>query len=72
MVFREAPARSCLAVILYRVGLQFQTLATASEQLVVTVGLDYAQIGLLIGLCMAPGLFLSLPAVILGRQASDR
>ncbi|NKB54010.1 MAG: MFS transporter [Rhizobiaceae bacterium] len=53
-------------------GFQFQTLASVGDNLVVAFGFDYAQIGLLIGLFMAPGLFLALPAGFSGRFASDR
>lgn len=53
-------------------GFQFQTLASVGDNLVVAFGLDYAGIGLLIGLFMAPGLFLALPAGYLGRYVSDR
>ena len=61
-------------LFLARIGLgfQFQTLASVSDNLVVAFGLDYAGIGLLIGLFMAPGLFLALPAGFSGRYASDR
>ena len=53
-------------------GFQFQTLASVSNNLAQAFGLDYAQIGLLIGLFMAPGLVLALPAGFSGRYASDR
>ncbi len=53
-------------------GLQFQTVASVGDTLVVAFGLDYAGIGLLIGLFMAPGLVLALPAGYWGRHASDR
>ena len=53
-------------------GIQFQTLASVGDDLVVAYGLDYAGIGLLIGLFMAPGLVLALPAGFFGRFASDR
>lgn len=53
-------------------GFQFQTLASVGDDLVVAFGLDYAGIGLLIGLFMAPGLFLALPAGFSGRYVSDR
>jgi MFS family permease len=53
-------------------GLQFQTLGSVGDDLVVAFGLDFATIGLLIGLFMAPGLFLALPAGFLGGFASDR
>ena len=61
-------------VFLARIGLgfQFQTLASVGDNLVVAFGLDYAKIGVLIGLFMAPGLFLALPAGFCGRYASDR
>lgn len=53
-------------------GFQFQTLASVGDNLVVAFGLDYAQLGLLIGLFMAPGLVLAMPAGFSGRYASDR
>ncbi|MEO0750373.1 MAG: MFS transporter [Pseudomonadota bacterium] len=53
-------------------GFQFQTLASVADDLVVAFGLDYAGIGLLIGLFMAPGVFLALPAGLWGRYVSDR
>ncbi|WP_223427125.1 MFS transporter [Tateyamaria pelophila] len=53
-------------------GLQFQTLASVGDDLVVAFGLDYAGIGLLIGLFMAPGLFLAIPAGYWARYVSDR
>ncbi|WP_282048389.1 CynX/NimT family MFS transporter [Sulfitobacter mediterraneus] len=53
-------------------GLQFQTVASVGDDLVAAYGLDYAGIGLLIGLFMAPGLVLALPAGYWGRFVSDR
>ncbi|MBB5517183.1 MFS family permease [Rubricella aquisinus] len=53
-------------------GLQFQTLASVGDDLIVAFGLDYTSIGLLIGLFMAPGVVLALPAGYLGRLISDR
>lgn len=53
-------------------GLQFQTLASVGDSLIVIVGLDFARIGLLIGMFMIPGLFLALPAGFLGRYTTDR
>lgn len=53
-------------------GFQFQTLASVSDDLVVAFGLDYAGVGLLVGLFMAPGLVLALPAGYLGRLVADR
>lgn len=53
-------------------GFQFHTVASGGDGLVEAFGLDYAGIGLLIGLFMAPGLVLSLPAGYWGRFISDR
>ena len=53
-------------------GFQFQTMGAVSGQLSDAFGLDNAQIGLMIGLFMAPGLFLAMPAGFSGRFASDR
>ncbi len=53
-------------------GLQFQTMGAVGGELSDAFGLDNAQIGLMIGLFMAPGLFLALPAGFSGRFASDR
>ena len=61
-------------LFLARIGLgfQFQTVASVGDDLVVVFGLDYAGIGLLIGLFMAPGLVLAIPAGYWGRFVSDR
>jgi MFS family permease len=61
-------------LFLARIGLgfQFQTLASVGDNLVVAFGLDYTGIGFLIGLFMAPGLFLAFPAGYFGRYVSDR
>lgn len=53
-------------------GFQFQTLASVGDGLAADFGLDYADIGMLIGLFMAPGLFLALPAGVIGRFIPDR
>ncbi len=53
-------------------GFQFQTLGAVSGELSGAFSLDNTQIGLMIGLFMAPGLFLALPAGFSGRFASDR
>lgn len=53
-------------------GVQFQTMGAVGTDLADAFGLDNAQIGLMIGLFMAPGLFLALPAGFSGRFASDR
>lgn len=61
-------------LFLARIGLgfQFQTVASVGDDLVVAFGMDYAGIGFLIGLFMAPGLVLAIPAGYWGRFVSDR
>jgi len=61
-------------LFLARIGLgfQFQTMASVGDDLVVAFGLDYAGLGFLIGLFMAPGLILAVPAGYLGRLIADR
>ncbi|MBD3677342.1 MAG: MFS transporter [Rhodobacteraceae bacterium] len=64
-----------LALLFFaRVGLgfQFQTMTSVGDNVAAAFGLDYAEIGVLIGLFMLPGLFLALPAGFAGRYASDR
>lgn len=53
-------------------GFQFQTMGAVGGALTDAFGLDNAQLGMMIGLFMAPGLFLALPAGFSGRFASDR
>lgn len=53
-------------------GLQFQTVGSVGDDLIVVFGMDYAGLGLLIGLFMAPGLFLAMPAGYSGRYVSDK
>ena len=53
-------------------GFQFQTLGSVSSELVTELGLNYTEIGGLIGLFMLPGLFLAIPAGFAGRFVSDR
>ena len=53
-------------------GLQFQTVGSVSEEIAADLGLNFTQVGTLIGLFMLPGLILSLPTGYVGRFASDR
>ncbi len=61
-------------LFLARVGLgfQFQTVASVGDDLIIAFEFTYADIGFLIGLFMAPGLFLAIPAGYWGRYVSDR
>jgi predicted MFS family arabinose efflux permease len=53
-------------------GLHFQAVGSVADPLVAQFGFGYADIGLLIGLAMLPGLLLSLPAGWVGSRFSDR
>jgi MFS family permease len=53
-------------------GFQFQTLGSVSGELTGQLGLNYTEIGSLIGLFMVPGMILALPAGFAGRLMSDR
>ncbi|SHJ17769.1 Predicted arabinose efflux permease, MFS family [Palleronia salina] len=53
-------------------GFQFQTMGAVGGDPTDAFGLDNAELGFMIGLFMAPGLVLALPAGIIGRFASDR
>lgn len=53
-------------------GINFQAMGAAGDSLTAAFGLGYAEIGVMIGLFMAPGMFLALPAGYAGRHASDR
>ena len=53
-------------------GFQFQTMGSVAEPVVADLGLNYTEIGTLIGLFMLPGLVLAIPAGIASRYASDR
>ncbi|MET1413298.1 MFS transporter [Roseibium sp. HPY-6] len=53
-------------------GFQFQTAVSVGDDLVTVFGIDFSEVGILIGLFMVPGLFLALPAGMSGRYASDR
>ena len=53
-------------------GFQFQALASLGPELVQAFRLDYAALGTLIGLYMAPGILLALPGGLLGRRYGGR
>lgn len=53
-------------------GVQFQTVGSAAGEIINIFGMDNAQLGTMIGLFMAPGLILALPAGAFSRVASDR
>jgi cyanate permease len=53
-------------------GFQFQSVASVAIDLRGSFGLNYADIGLLIGLYMSPGLVLALPGGMLGQRFGDK
>ena len=53
-------------------GFQFQTMGSTSESILSEMGLNYTEVGTLIGLFMLPGMFLAIPAGYSARFASDR
>ncbi len=61
------PARVLLALSSGRfcMGLQLQTIASLTPFLMADLGFSYSQIGLLIGLFLAPGVLLALPGSVL-------
>ena len=62
-----------LALFLIRAaaGYQFQAVAGAAP-LLVTAGYDYAQVGLLVGAYMLPGILVTVPAGYLSRTLGDQ
>jgi MFS family permease len=53
-------------------GYQFQSLASMGPELMAQFQLAYATLGTLIGLYMAPGIFVALPGGMLGRRFGER
>ncbi len=53
-------------------GFQFQTVGSLSAQLVDGLGIDYAELGTLIGFYMLPGIVIALPGGLLGRQFGEK
>ena len=53
-------------------GFQFQSIASLSADLMQSLGLSYATLGLLIGLYFLPGVVVSLPAGAASRRLGDK
>ena len=53
-------------------GFQFQTLGSVSDHLVDIFGFSFAEIGMLIGAFLLPGMVLAVPCGFAGRYTSDR
>jgi len=64
-------ALAVLAAARIAMGFQFQAVASVAPLLKPDLGLDHAQIGLLVGLFMAPGIVIALPGGLLGAKFGD-
>ena len=51
---------------------QLQSAAVAAPSLIAEIGLSYAEIGMLIGAFMIPGIFLTVPGGLLAKRIGDR
>ena len=56
----------------FALGFQFQSAGSAAPFLVRDLGIDYAQVGVLVGIFILPGIVISLPSGFLGRQFGDK
>lgn len=66
-----SPRWAMLLVIFFTratMGFQFQSIAALAPFLVVALDLSYAQVGLLMGLFLLPGLVIALPGGLLGQR----
>jgi len=54
--------------VLFRSALQFQTVASTGPFLIDALSIDFASLGLLIGLYMLPGVVIALPGGMLGQR----
>ena len=61
-----------LAVGRIAFGFQFQSVAALGPELTRVFQLDYASLGTLIGIYMAPGMFVAVPGGLLGRRFGER
>ncbi len=53
-------------------GFQFQSIGALSSFLVADLGIDYAQLGLLIGFYLLPGIAIAYPGGLLGQRFGDK
>ena len=60
-----------LLVVRLVMGFQFQAIASMTPAIAVDVGLDFAQLGTLVGFYMLPGMFIAIPGAILGSRFKD-
>ena len=53
-------------------GFQFQSVASLSSFVITDLGIDYTQLGLLIGLYLLPGVVIAYPSGLLGQRFGDK
>ena len=53
-------------------GFQFQSVASLSSFVISDLGIDYTQLGLLIGFYLLPGIVIAYPSGLLGRRFGDK
>jgi MFS family permease len=61
-----------LFIARFALGFQFQSAGSVAAFMIEDFGVDYAEVGALVGLYMVPGLFLAVPAGFLGRRFGDK
>jgi MFS family permease len=54
------------------IGIQYQSVASTSAYLIKDFGINYTQLGTLIGLYQAPGILLALPGGVFGRRYGEK
>jgi predicted MFS family arabinose efflux permease len=53
-------------------GFQFQSVGSSAKMLMQDLGIDYCQLGMLLGAYLLPGVIVAFPAGLLGRRFRDR
>jgi predicted MFS family arabinose efflux permease len=53
-------------------GFQFQSVGSSASMLMQDLGMDYSQIGMLLGAYLLPGVIVAFPAGLLGRRFRDK
>ena len=61
-----------LFVARFGLGFQFQSAGSVAPFLIDDFGIDFSQVGMLVGLYMLPGLVLAIPAGFMGKRFGDR
>jgi predicted MFS family arabinose efflux permease len=53
-------------------GFQFQSIGSSAKMLMQDLGVDYSQIGMLLGAYLLPGVFVALPTGLLGQRFQEK